>query len=326
MPGKLAILGAGSWGTALAIALENNFDSIVLWGFDPENADRCQRERENKKYLPGFKLPDRVEVTSELEPAADKAAVVLGVMPSKYARGIYARLSDVCALVSATKGLEQGTLQRMTQVAEESTGCRRVAVLSGPTFAREVAAGEPTALVIASTDADLARQLQQAFRTPSFRPYTSSDPVGVELAGALKNVIAIAAGVVHGLELGSNARAALVARGLAEMTRLAVAAGGKPETLAGLAGLGDLVLTCTGESSRNRAVGVELARGRLLEEIRKSTPMVAEGVDTTAAALALARRYALEMPITQQVHRILQNEATPGDAVRQLMDRSLRGE
>lgn len=326
MPGKLAILGAGSWGTALAIALEHNFDSIMLWSHDPENADRCQRTRENAKYLPGFKLPDRVQVTAELEPAAADAAVVLGVMPAKHARGIYSRLSDVCALVTATKGLEQGTLQRMSQVAEESIGCRRVAVLSGPTFAHEVAAGQPTALVIASHDADLARQLQQAFRTPSFRPYTSADPIGVELAGALKNVIAIAAGVVHGLDLGSNSRAALIARGLAEITRLAVAAGGKPETLAGLAGLGDLVLTCHGESSRNRTVGVELARGRTLAQIRGAMHMVAEGVETTTAALALARRYALEMPITTQVSRILQNEATPGDAVRRLMDRSLRGE
>jgi glycerol-3-phosphate dehydrogenase (NAD(P)+) len=231
--------------------------------------------------------------------------------------------------VSATKGIENGTLLRMSEVISEVVSPifrPRVAVLSGPTFAREVARGDPTALVVASRDAELARIIQAAFSGPTFRLYTNSDPVGVELGAALKNVIAIGAGIVQGLGLGSNAAAALITRGLAEITRLATLAGGAPLTLAGLAGLGDLVLTCNGELSRNRRVGIELAKGRQINEIIEEMRMVAEGVETTYAAVDLARRYSVEMPIVEQMYAILRLRRPPRDAIRELMERSLKGE
>ncbi len=232
-------------------------------------------------------------------------------------------------LVSATKGLETGTLLRVSEVIRqvlEPHFAPRVAVLSGPTFAREVARGDPTALVVASTDHELAETVQTVFSGPTFRLYTSSDPVGVEIGGAVKNVVAIGAGVCHGLGLGQNAIAALITRGLAEISRLAMAMGGQPKTLAGLAGLGDLVLTCTGDLSRNRHVGLELAKGRKLEEIVESMKMVAEGIKTTSAAVDLARRHSVEMPIAQQMHAMLQLGRSPREAIRQLMERTLKEE
>jgi glycerol-3-phosphate dehydrogenase (NAD(P)+) len=237
-------------------------------------------------------------------------------------------LSPGAALVSATKGVENGTLLRMTLVIRDALAGIpvRTAAISGPSFAREVARMEPTALVVASDDHDLAEQVQTAFSGPTFRLYTSDDPAGVELGGAVKNVIAIGAGVCQGLGLGSNALAALITRGLAEMTRLATRMGGKARTLAGLAGLGDLVLTCTGELSRNRAVGLELAKGRTIHEIVGSTKMVAEGVKTTAAVLELARRHGIEMPIAAKMYEMLHLGLSPRDALRQLMDRSLKEE
>jgi glycerol-3-phosphate dehydrogenase (NAD(P)+) len=232
-------------------------------------------------------------------------------------------------LVSATKGLETGTLLRVSDVIRkvlEPHFAPRIAVISGPTFAREVARGDPTALVVASTDRELAETVQAAFAGPTFRLYTSSDPVGVEIGGAVKNVVAIGAGVCHGLGLGHNAVAALITRGLAEITRLAMAMGGQPKTLSGLAGLGDLVLTCTGDLSRNRHVGLELANGRKLPEIIDSMKMVAEGIKTTAATVDLARRHLVEMPIAQQMHAMLELGRPPKEAIRQLMERSLKGE
>jgi glycerol-3-phosphate dehydrogenase (NAD(P)+) len=231
--------------------------------------------------------------------------------------------------VSATKGIENGTLLRMSEVITQVIGPRfipRVAVLSGPTFAREVARGEPTALVVSSHDDELARRVQSAFSGPTFRLYTNGDPIGVELGGALKNVIAIGAGIIQGLGLGSNAMAALITRGLAEITRLATLAGGAPLTLAGLAGLGDLVLTCHGELSRNRRVGVELAKGRRIDDIVDEMKMVAEGVETTYAAVDLARRYGVEMPIAEQMNAILRLGRPPREAIRELMERTLKGE
>jgi glycerol-3-phosphate dehydrogenase (NAD(P)+) len=230
---------------------------------------------------------------------------------------------------SATKGLEDGTLLPMSDVLAEVVGPRfapRVAVLSGPTFAREVARGEPTALVVASTDSEAACRVQAAFAGPTFRLYTNADPIGVEIGGALKNVIAIAAGVVQGLGLGSNTMAALITRGLAEITRLAVVMGGQPKTLAGLAGLGDLVLTCEGEQSRNRRVGIGLARGRTLSEITSSTPMIAEGVESCAAAVALGAKFSVDLPIIQQMHAVLHQSKDPREAIRDLMERALKGE
>jgi len=254
-------------------------------------------------------------------------------MPSHHARRLYAamapHLRPEMMLVSATKGIENGTLMRISEVAAEVIRPLfppRIAVLSGPTFAREIARHEPAAVVISSTEAALAEAVQTAFSGPTLRLYTNTDPIGVEVGAALKNVIAIGAGICHGLGLGSNARAALITRGLAEITRLAVAMGGKPLTLSGLAGLGDLVLTCTGELSRNRQVGIELARGRKIDEIVRSMRMVAEGVQTTYAAIDLAQRFQVSLPITEQMHAIFRGETTPRDALRQLMERSLKGE
>jgi len=251
-------------------------------------------------------------------------------MPSHLARGLYQRmlpgLNESMVFVSATKGLENHSLLRITEVIREVVGTSRVAVISGPSFAREVARFEPTAVVAAAIEPGLAETVQAAFSGPTFRVYTSSDPIGVEIGGSIKNVVAIGAGVLHGMGLGHNAMAALITRGLAEMTRLAVAMGGKPQTLAGLAGLGDLVLTCTGDLSRNRTVGVELARGRKLDEIVSSMKMVAEGVKTTDAAVDLAKRHAVEMPIAEQMYEMLHAGSSPQEAIRRLMERSLKGE
>ena len=330
---RLAIIGGGSWGTALSIVLAPRFSAIRLWVYEQDLAARMRVRRENDVYLPGFTLPLIVDVVAELEPALDGAEIVLGVMPSHRARGVYERmaplLDESMLLVSATKGLETGSLLRMSQVIHGVVGKRftpRICVLSGPTFAREVASGEPTALVVASTDSEAAVAAQSAFSGATFRLYTNSDPAGVEIGGAVKNVVAIGAGVCHGLGLGSNALAALITRGLAEMTRLALAVGGQAKTLAGLSGLGDLLLTCTGGLSRNRSVGLELAAGRKLGEIVGSMQMIAEGIETTKATVDLARRHNVDMPIADQMHAMLYEARPPKEAIRRLMERSLKGE
>jgi glycerol-3-phosphate dehydrogenase (NAD(P)+) len=331
---NLAIIGGGSWGTALAIVLAPRFSRVTLWVYESDLAARMAGTRINDVYLPDCLIPINVEFTTELPCALDGADIVLSVMPSHLVRGMYRRmmprLNENMLFVSATKGLEGHSLMRTSEVirevVREGLGSCRVAVLSGPSFAREVARFEPTAVVAASTDADVAEAVQLAFSGPTLRVYTSPDPIGVELGGSIKNVVAIGAGVLHGLGLRHNAMAALITRGLAEMTRLAVAMGGQPQTLAGLAGLGDLVLTCTGDLSRNRSVGVELAHGRRLEEIVNSMKMVAEGVKTTDVVVDLARQYSVEMPITGQMHRMLHCGASPQEAIRQLMERSLKGE
>jgi glycerol-3-phosphate dehydrogenase (NAD(P)+) len=330
---RLAIIGGGSWGTALSIVLAPRFDQIYLWVYEPDLARRIQSTRENDLYLSGFTVPDNLRATTDLPAALVGADIVLGVMPSHHARGLYERMlphvTDAMRFVSATKGIENGSLLRMTQVIAEVIGRRfspRVAALSGPTFAREIAQGEPAAVVISSQDAALAAEIQSAFAGPTFRLYTSTDSVGVELGAALKNVIAIGAGICHGLNLGSNTLAALITRGLAEISRLAIALGGAQRTLAGLAGLGDLVLTCTGALSRNRSFGIELAKGRKADEIVRSMTMVAEGVHTTHAAVDLARRENVEMPITEQMYEIIERGKDPLSAVRELMERSLKPE
>lgn len=329
----LAVIGGGSWGTALAIVLAPRFREVRLWFHEVDLAARTADTRENDVFLPGFPLPANVAPTHDLEAALTGAGVVLSVMPSHHARGLFElmlpHLDPSMRFVSATKGIENGTLLRMTEVIRQAVRPRfepRVAALSGPTFAREIAQGEPAALVIASDDAELARDVQRSFSGPSFRLYTNDDPVGVELGAALKNVIAIGAGVCTGLNLGSNTTAALITRGLAEITRLAVAMGAKPLTLSGLAGLGDLVLTCTGQLSRNRSVGVELGKGRKLAEIVGSMRMVAEGVHTAYAAHDLARRESVEMPITDQMYAVLELGKPPREAIRDLMERSLKPE
>ncbi|MFZ0036842.1 MAG: NAD(P)H-dependent glycerol-3-phosphate dehydrogenase [Candidatus Acidiferrales bacterium] len=332
---KIAIIGAGSWGTALAIVLSRSRKphAISLWAHEPEIVDSVRTRRVNDIFLPGFELPEAVSVTGDIAEAVRDANIVLGVMPSQHARGLYSRilphLSPGAAIVSATKGLEPESLHRMSEVVAQAGAdakSLRVAAMSGPSFAREVARGDPTAIVIASKDASLAGEVQEEFSGPTFRLYTNSDITGVELGGAIKNVIAIAAGVTEGLGLGHNSLAALITRGLAEMSRLGIALGGKPETMSGLAGMGDLVLTCTGALSRNRSVGVELGKGRKLEEIIGAMRMVAEGVPTTAAAQTIAKRMGIEMPITEQMHAVLYEGRAPLDAIRELMERRLKGE
>jgi glycerol-3-phosphate dehydrogenase (NAD(P)+) len=327
---NLAIIGGGSWGTALAIVLAPRFTRVALWVYENDLAERMAGARINDVYLPDCPIPTNVVISSDLALALDGSEIVLGVMPSHLARGLYQRmrpwLNENLLFVSATKGLENHSLLRVTEVIREVVGTSRVAAISGPSFAREVARFEPTAVVAAAHDPDVAETVQAAFSGPTFRVYTSSDPIGVEIGGSIKNVVAIGAGVLHGLGLGHNAMAALITRGLAEMTRLAIAMGGQPQTLAGLAGLGDLVLTCTGDLSRNRAVGVELARGRKLDEIVNSMKMVAEGVKTTDAAVDLAKRHAVELPIAAQMYQVLHAGTSPREAIRRLMERSLKGE
>jgi glycerol-3-phosphate dehydrogenase (NAD(P)+) len=301
--------------------------------FETDLAARMHESRENDVYLPGTLLPKNVNPTSDLGTAMEHAEIVLSVMPSHLVRSVYTRMLEFLhpslLFVSATKGLENESLLRVSEVIRDVVRPLfepRVAVISGPTFAKEVARFEPTALVVASDDQELTATVQAAFSGPTFRLYTSTDPVGVEVGGSIKNVVAIGSGVLHGMGLGHNATAALITRGLAEMTRLAVAMGGKPLTLAGLAGLGDLVLTCTGDLSRNRTVGVELARGRKLDEIVRSMKMVAEGIKTTNAAVDLARRHGVEMPISEQMFQMLHFGISPRNAIQRLMERSLKGE
>jgi glycerol-3-phosphate dehydrogenase (NAD(P)+) len=329
----LAILGGGSWGTALAIVLASRFDRVRLWVYETDLARQMAATRLNGVYLPGFQIPTNVEIFAALPDALEGADVVLSAVPSQFVRPTWEQalpaLRPEMLFVSATKGIENRTLCAPSVIITGIVSERfapRVSVLSGPSFAQEVANINPTAIVIASQDAAAAACIQASFSSPSFRLYTSPDPVGVEIAASLKNVVAIGAGVVHGLALGHNAMAALITRGLAEITRLALAMGGKAQTLSGLAGLGDLVLTCTGELSRNRTVGLELAAGRSLEEIVGSMRMIAEGVKTTAAARELAARHDVEMPITEQMYQMLHFGLPPREAVRRLMERSLRGE
>jgi glycerol-3-phosphate dehydrogenase (NAD(P)+) len=336
---RIAILGAGSWGTALSVLLSRvrKPHDISLWVHNAALAETLRRQRENNVYLPGISLPTATRVAHEMSEALMDAKVVIGALPSVHARAIYSQalpcVTPEMIFVSATKGLEPATHLRMSKVLAQVLGqagatepSQRIAVLSGPSFAAEAARGEPTAVVLAAQDAALASLLQEELSGPTFRMYTNDDVLGVELAGAMKNVMAIAAGACQGLGLGSNPLAALITRGLAEMTRLAVALGARAETLSGLAGLGDLVLTCTGALSRNRHVGIELGKGRQLPEILAQMRMVAEGVETAAPLLALAREHQIEMPITEQVDAILHRGKAPKDAIREIMDRPLKRE
>jgi glycerol-3-phosphate dehydrogenase (NAD(P)+) len=333
---EIAIIGAGAWGTALSIVLgRKRSHRVRLWIHEREVYDSIAQHRVNQKFLPDQPIPDCVVPCHTLPEALAGAAIVVSVMPSQHCRRVFeqmkAHLPPEAILVSATKGLEENSLLRMTevitQVVQRGGAALRIGALSGPSFALEAARGDPTAIAVASSDPDLARTVQREFSHASFRVYTNDDPVGVELGGALKNTIAIAAGVCSGLGLGHNSVAALITRGLAEMTRLVEACGGKAETMAGLAGLGDLVLTCTGGLSRNRTVGVELGRGRKLPEILGGMHgMVAEGVFTTTAAVGLAKAHSVEMPITEQMHAILHDGKAPHTAIQELMTRSGKSE
>ncbi len=327
----VAILGAGSWGTALAAHLGRVGHDVRLWARDASVAAEIARQRTNTPYLPGIELPASVLATEVMATALDGATIVVAAVPSHGCRAVVQaaapHLADSVPLVSAIKGLEVATLMRMSEVIAQELGERfPVVVLSGPSFAMEVARQLPTAVLAASSDPHATALVQREFRGPTFRLYGSSDVVGVEVAGAMKNVIAIAAGVVEGLGLGHNALAALVTRGLAEITRLACAAGGRRETAAGLSGLGDLVLTCTGSLSRNRFVGIELARGRQLTDVVAGMRMVAEGVKSTHAVLALGERYGVELPIAAQMASVLEGRVGAAAAVGALMLRPQRSE
>jgi glycerol-3-phosphate dehydrogenase (NAD(P)+) len=333
----IAVIGGGAWGTGLAIVLgRKGTHRVRLWAHEADVCESITQSRINERFLPGRRVPDSVTASNDLAATLHGAQIVVSVMPSQHCRALFERMRPLMQpqtlIVSATKGLEERSLQRMTEVIvqvlrrEDGTG-PAVGALSGPSFAVEAARGDPTAITIASQDAALLRTVQQEFSDPTFRVYTNSDVVGVELGGALKNIVAIAAGICDGLGFGHNSVAALITRGLAEMTRLVVACGGRAETMAGLAGLGDLVLTCTGGLSRNRSVGVELGRGHTLPEIIAGMHgMVAEGVFTTSAAVGLAHARGVEMPITEQMHAILRQGKSPREAIQELMSRSGKSE
>jgi glycerol-3-phosphate dehydrogenase (NAD(P)+) len=327
----VTVIGAGSWGTALAVHLGRIGHEVRLWARDGSLVTEMSARRANAVYLPDVPFPAALTPTHSLADALRDADLVVSAVPSHGCRAVMknaaASLAARAVIVSATKGLEAGTLLRMSEViAQEAGATHPVVVLSGPSFASEVARQLPTAILAASHDAAAIALVQQEFRGPSFRLYGSDDVAGVEIGAAMKNIIAIAAGVVEGLGLGHNALAALITRGLAELTRLACAGGGRRETLAGLSGLGDLVLTCTGNLSRNRHVGLELARGRSLPEILAGMKMVAEGVVTTGAALALGERYGVELPITTQMAEVLNGRTDVRTAIEVLMLRRQRAE
>ncbi len=330
-PRRIAVLGSGAWGTALALSLARSGHVVSLWSHGARVPLLIAQQGVNSAYLPGFPIPANVVSTADAATALKHAEVVVSVMPSEYVRDVYTAigplLSATHVVVSATKGIEDHTHLRMSEVITERLGHSRLAVLSGPSFAAEVAAGLPAALTLACSDARMGEELQAIFSSSSLRVYTNDDVVGVELGGAVKNVIAIATGIAAGMELGQNAMAALITRGIAEVTRLAVACGGRAETLSGLSGIGDLVLTCTGSLSRNRTVGIALGQGRRLDKILGSLGgKVAEGIRTTPAALGLARQHGIEMPITEQMDAILRLGKNPRTAMQDLMSRPGREE
>lgn len=330
---KCSVIGAGSWGTTLAHLLADTGHPTTLWAYETDLVERMIRCGENDVYLPGIHLAEGLRFTSDLSAAVDGAEMVLLVCPSQVMRSVVQGLVNSIApgtlIVSAAKGIENNSLKLMSEVLEELLSAQqlnRVGFLSGPSFAREVAQRIPTAVVAAADDVRVAEEIQQIFTTSYFRVYTHKDIIGVELGGAMKNVIALAAGVSDGLGFGYNSRAALITRGLAEMTRLGIALGGAASTFAGLSGMGDLVLTCTGDLSRNRMVGIELGKGKKLEEIINGMQMVAEGVKTTQSAYQLAQRLGVEAPIITQMHEILYQGKDPHQAVSDLMLRDLRPE
>lgn len=330
---KIAVIGAGSWGTTLANLLAKKAYPVTLWAYEKDLAERMPISRENDLYLKGFSLSEQLSFTSRLEEAVTEKNLLLLVSPSQAMRKVLRQaaphIGNDTLIVSASKGIENNSLQPMSEVIVDCLGAewrQRLVFLSGPSFAREVAAEMPTAVVAAGMDERIAATVQEVFSTAYFRVYTNDDVIGVELGGALKNVVALAAGVSDGLGFGYNTRAALITRGLTEMTRMGIAMGANPATFAGLAGMGDLVLTCTGDLSRNRTVGIELGRGRTLDEILGSMNMVAEGVKTTLSAYQLAGKLGVDVPITEQMYRILYERKDPRQAVSDLMLRGLKAE
>ena len=327
---RCAVVGAGAWGTALADLLTRNGHDVRLWAYEADVVESVNKKHENVRFLGGHKLTPALEATGDIERAVEGAELVTLATPSHVLRTILRSaaksLSSSAPIVVASKGIEKGSLSLMTEVVEQEISRATVVALSGPSFAKEVVTSQPTAVVVASEKDGAAEIAQRAFSSPYFRAYTHTDVIGVELGGALKNVMAVATGIAEGLGLGFNARAALVTRGLAEMTRLGLALGAEQSTFAGLAGLGDLVLTCTGSLSRNRAVGVEIGKGRTLEEVLRDKETVAEGVVTAQSARELAAREGVEMPIVDTVNRVLFEGQSARSAIAALMSRELRAE
>ena len=327
---QVAVLGAGSWGTTLANLLAHKGDDVRLWAYEPEVVEAVNRSRENSMFLPGVPLSAKILALGDVREAVSGVEVIVSVPPSHAVRGVIRDLGEAVPpgtlVVSATKGIEADTLALMSEVFAECLPMVRFSVLSGPSFAAEVCEGQPTAVVAAARDEATARAAQQVFATPDFRVYSNLDVIGVELAGALKNVIAVAAGIAEGLGMGHNPRAALITRGLAEITRLGVAMGADPLTFAGLAGMGDLVLTTTGSLSRNRSLGVALAEGQSFEQYRVTHRSVAEGANTSLAGAALGKRLGIELPIIEQVCHVLFRGKAPREAIAELMGRELKSE
>jgi glycerol-3-phosphate dehydrogenase (NAD(P)+) len=331
---RAAVLGAGSWGTTLAILLDEKGHEVRLWEYFPDLAATIRRDRENRRFLPGIPVPRSIHITSDMDEALDGATRIVFVTPSHTMRGVarIARSSSAfdrhAVAINAAKGLEEKTLCRMSEVLcqELPTPKRRIVGLLGPSHAEEVSRRMPTSIVVAGTDGDILREIQSFFMTETFRVYTNTDLVGVELGVSLKNTIAIAAGICDGLGFGDNTKAALITRGLAEMKRLACRMGGKEETLSGLAGVGDLIVTCMSRHSRNRHVGEEIGRGKKLPRILSEMVMVAEGVKTTKAAVKLASRVGVELPIAEQVYRVLFRGKDPRRAIKDLMIRKAKKE
>lgn len=329
---SVAVVGAGSWGTAFSAMLAGRHGVVTLWAFEPEVCDSIRERRENRAFLPGVPLPGGIRPTNDLAAAVSGKTIVAFAVPSHHLRRVAEQaaphLSPGACLVSLAKGVENGTLLRMTEILAGASPSHapRVAALSGPTFAREVAQGMPTGATVAAKDASVAARLQRALSGPRFRLYADEDVTGIEIGGALKNVMAIAAGMADGLGFGHNARALLISRGLAEISRLGVRLGADPRTFSGLSGMGDLVLTCTGDLSRNRSVGIRLGRGETIGEVLSGMTMVAEGVKTAVSAVELSRSTGVPMPISEQVHAILHEGKDPREAVSELFARALRRE
>ena len=330
---KIGILGAGSWGMALAVHLNSLKHNVTLWEFDKSRCIKLSEKREDSDFLPGIKIPERIIITSDLQKAVENKDFILFVVPSHIVRDVASKVNNFnlrgAVIVSCSKGIENNTLMTLSKVLTETlTKVKpdKIAVLSGPSHAEEVSRGVPTTVVAASESLESAKKIQRIFTTSTFRVYTNIDVIGVELGGSLKNIIAIAAGISDGVGYGDNTKAALMTRGLVEITRLGVAMGANPMTFAGLSGMGDLIVTCMSRYSRNRYVGEQIGRGRKLSEVLSEMVMVAEGVRTTKSAMALAEKYHVEMPITQQVYEVLFGNKDPQVAMSELMSRDLKVE
>ncbi|OGW32694.1 MAG: glycerol-3-phosphate dehydrogenase [Nitrospirae bacterium GWC2_56_14] len=330
---KIAVIGAGAWGTALAMLLADKGHDVTLWMYEKDLAEETSKTRENRVYLPGFALPASLKITSSLESAVSGTPVILSVVPSHTVRAVTKQYAPFLAkdaiIISASKGIEIETLMPLSEVFKDTLPAafhENLCFLSGPSFAKEVAQMMPTAVALAAYDPSIAKTVQAIFSSPYFRVYTNDDVIGVEVAGSLKNVVAIAAGVLEGMGYGYNTMAALLTRGLAEMARLGMAMGGNLQTFSGLAGMGDLVLTCTGGLSRNRTLGTRLGKGEKLDDILKNAKTVAEGVKTAKAARALANKFEVDMPIVEEVYQLLYEGKDPKAAVKDLMSRELKGE